>query len=182
MYKINHNETDKSGNVRKSSYGLAGYVLMEAQGGTLGNAVVRISEDIKCTDKSPTVRTARQVYTVNGQQREINIFKVRPVLFYKFKPTGQKRELSVDAMIIGDVAMLGLNPEMDGITVAEIRQKSPFDKTIVASFVNGNGKSMPPKESYKLLQYAAINSPFVEGSAELTRDTALKLLKKMKDA
>ena len=99
----------------------------------------------------------------------------RPTHEYSFVPDGTK-ELQIYAMILDDIALVGLIPEMDGITVAEIRERSPFEKTLVASFVNGNGKSMPQAESYELLQYTAINSPFVVGSAEQTRDEAVDLL------
>jgi hypothetical protein len=70
---------------------------------------------------------------------------------------------------------------MDGITVKEIRDASPYKNTLVAICVNGNAKSMPHKESYTLLHRAALNSPFVPGSAELTRDTAEKLLNDLKN-
>lgn len=179
LFKINYTETDRFGKHRSGSYGAAGYILMEAQGRALGNAILQTSEKIKCEDNAPEIRTAQRTYTCKCQERETDIFNLRPVLSYEFVPDGE-RELTVDAMIIGDIALIGLLPEMDGITVAEIREGSPYDQTMVAAYVNGNGKSMPQKESYTLLQHSAINSPYVEGSAELTRDVALELLKDMK--
>jgi hypothetical protein len=180
LFRINYTTVDEEGKRRTGSFGKQGYVVMETLGGILGNAVVETATGIECDRTSPEIRMAAREYTVGSQDRETNIFKVKPVLKYTFWPDGE-RHLCIDAMTIGDIALVGLKTEMDGITVAEIRESSPFEKTLVASFVNGNGKSMPPKESYDLLQYGAINSPFVAGSAEVTRDEALQLLRDIKN-
>lgn len=180
IFRINYTVVGEDGKRQMGSFGKKGYIVMETLGGILGNAVVETANAIECGQTEPEIRVAARDYTVGSQEREVNIFKVKPVLKYKFWPDGERR-LTVDAMTIGDIALVGLTTELDGVTVAEIRSESPFEKTLVASFVNGNGKSMPPKESYQLLQYGAINSPFVEGSAERTRDVALDLLKDMKN-
>jgi hypothetical protein len=179
IFRINYTVVGEDGKRKMGSFGKKGYTVMETLGGVLGNAVVETANGIVCDQTEPKICVGTRDYTVGSQERETNIFKVKPVLKYKFWPDGE-RHLTIDAMTIGDIALVGLTTELDGITVAEIRNDSPFEKTLVASFVNGNGKSMPPKESYQLLQYGAINSPFVEGSAERTRDEALELLKAMK--
>lgn len=181
IFRINATVVGEDGKRKQFSYGKKGYAMMETLGGVLGNAVVETANGIDCDITAPKIALGKKEYTVGSQDRETNIFKVKPVLKYRFWPDGE-RHLSIDAMTIDDIALLGLTTEMDGITVAEIRDDSPFEKTLVASFVNGNGKSMPPAKSYDLLEYAAINSPFVKGSAEITHDVAVELLKEMKNA
>lgn len=181
IFRINYTVVGEDGKRKAMSFGKKGYAIMESLGGVLGNAVVETANAITCDQTAPEIHVGKREYTVGSQDRETNIFKVKPVLKYTFWPDGE-RHLSIDAMTIGDIALLGLTTEMDGITVANIRNDSPFEKTLVTSFVNGNGKSMPPKESYELLQYGAINSPFVAGSAEVTHDVAIDLLKDMKKA
>lgn len=180
IFRINYTIVGEDGKRQMGSFGKKGYTVMETLGGILGNAVVETANNIDCNQTAPEIRLWKRLYTVGIQDREVNIFKVKPVLKYRFWPEGT-REMAVDGMIIGDIALVGLKTEMDGITVSEIREGSPFEKTLVTSFVNGNGKSMPPRESYQLLQYAAINSPYVEGTAEQTRDIALDLLKDIKE-
>ena len=179
---INYCETDKDGKLREGevSLGMAGFAVVDAQGRTLGNAAAKVAASI--TDLRPvsTVRTAQRTYTCGCQKREGEMRSKRPTHAYSFVPNGNK-ELPIYAMLLDDIALVGLIPEMDGITMAQIRERSPFEKTLTASFVNGNGKSMPQTESYQLLQYTAINSPFVAGSAEQTRDEALALLTELKE-
>jgi hypothetical protein len=101
--------------------------------------------------------------------------KMRPHLQYTFCPAGN-RDMQVYCLLIDDIALVGMWPEMDGITISQIRNDYPYKKMLAVTFVNGNAKSMPAKESYPLFHYTAINSPFAEGSAEITRDAVIELL------
>lgn len=176
---INYCETDKGGALREGSLGTAGFAVVEAQGILLGGAAVQAAASITCDHPVDTIRTAQTSRAFGCQKREGEMSSKRPTHHYSFVPDGTK-ELPVHAMLLDDIALVGLLPEMDGITVAQIRESSPFEKTLVASFVNGNAKSMPQAESYELLQYTAINSPFAAGSAEKTRDAAVELLNTLK--
>lgn len=176
LYRTNYCETDKDGKLRTGCLGEAGYILLEEQGRMLGNAVVGVTERISCDTKAAPIKTLSRDYTCKCQKRDSNMDNMRPSLSFTYVPDGE-RTLTVYGAVIGDIAMVGLLPEMDGITIAEIREASPFDKTIVSTFVNGNAKTMPQRSAYSLFQYAAMNSPFVEGSAELSRDTAVELLR-----
>jgi hypothetical protein len=175
LYKINYCTTDKSGVLITASYGENGYILMEEQGRMLASAVINTAMKTKCIYKIPRIISVSRKYTVNCQKRETDMSKMRPCLHYDYLPDGS-REMSVYGFLIGDIALVGMFPEMDGITISQIRDLSPFKKTIAVTFVNGNAKSMPAMESYSLFHYTAMNSPFVKGAAELTRDTAIEML------
>ena len=177
IYKINYFETDPSGALRTGALGEAGYILAREQGRVLAGTVTETARAITETDPSPAISTCSKEYTCKCQKKEGGRGK-RPVRSYHFTPDGETT-LEVYAMRIGDIALAGLVPELDGITVAQVRENSPFEKTLVVTFVNGEGKSMPQAEAYPLCQYGLASSPFAEGSAELTRDTALELLRSM---
>ena len=177
LYKINYCVTDKNGKMHERSYGMEGYALLKAQGDLLGSAIVNTAERINQWNDAPEMKLLHETYTVKCQERDADMSKLHPTMIYHFK-LGGERELTADAFLLGDIALVGLIPELDGLTVDEIRRGSPFEKTMVCTFVNGNGKSMPKKESYRLLQYAALNSPFAIGSAEQTRDVAIQLLER----
>lgn len=179
LYRINYCETDKDEKLRTGCLGEQGYILLAEQGRILGNAVLEVAREIDCDQRAFMIRTASVRYLCKCQKREDNLDRMRPSLNYSFVPAGEQT-LTVYAAVLGDIAMVGLLPEMDGYTVAEIRNASPYKKTIVSAFVNGNAKTMPQREAYSQFLYTAMNSPFMEGSAELSRDTAISLLKKMK--
>ena len=180
LHKINYWEVDRHQILRRCSYGEAGFMLTQAQGSMLGNCVVKAAETAHCTDHSPTIRTVKSSYLCRCQKREDDLSRMKPSKNYKFQPAGEQ-ELPVEVMLIGDIALVGMHPEMDGITVAQLREGSPFEQTMVVTFVNGNAKSMPQRESYDLCHYTAMNSPFVAGTAEQTRDTVLDLLRSIKN-
>lgn len=176
MYRINYCETDKDGKLRSGCLGESGYVLLAEQGRILGNEVVQIVERIDSCRESVPIRTASVKYTCKCQKKDSGRGVVGPSLHCTFLPNGETT-MTVHAAVIGDIAMVGLQPEIDGCTISEIRNGSPFSKTIVATLVNGSTKCMPQKSAYSRRQYTALNSPFAEGSAEYSRDVAINLLK-----
>lgn len=178
LYKINHIVVDKDGNYSEQSFGEAGFVLLEAQGKLLGESIINVSETIDNYHENTCIFSDHITYTCNCQRRDSDMGKLRPVHEYKYIPDGT-RDLTVSMLLLGDIALVGLIPEMDGITISDIRNGSPYEKTMVASFINGNGKSMPAAESYDKFHYAALNSPFVKGSAEKTRDIAISYLNEL---
>lgn len=179
LYRINFCETDKDGRLRTGCLGEAGYVLLEEQGRILGNAVVETAEKIRCDDTNVQIKAVSMDYICKCRKREHTVGNARPSHSYSYVPDGEQA-LAVHGAVVGDIAFVGLMPEMDGVTIAEIREASSFGKIIVSTFVNGSMKTMPQRSAYSLFQYTAMNSPFAEGSAELTRDVALTVLEKIK--
>lgn len=177
--KINYTETDRDGHLRQGSYGEAGYVLLSELGRLLGNAVLETVSRIHAEDSAPSIRAEIVRYRVNCQKRDNDMSRMRPSLSFTFVPDGS-RELKVEAVTIGDLAMVGMMPEMDAVNMVSIRESSPFPRNIVTTFINGNEKSMPNRDSYARFQYSAMNSPFVEGTAEESCEVALKLLQKLR--
>lgn len=178
LFKINYFETDRNGVLRSGSLGETGYVLAGEQGRLLGASVLKVARGIAAAEDAPVLRTARSAYVCRRQKRDGSGRLRHPVRAYSFQPDGECT-LTAEVMQIGNVAIAALAPELDGRTVAELREASPFAKTMVATFVNGEGKSMPQAAAYRLCQYGLANSPFAEGSAERARDAALGLLRSL---
>ena len=180
MFKCNYIEKDKDGHCRERNMGYENSGILQSMGMALGNAIMLTAQGTEPEDINEDIVSVQRSYICRCQKRDNDMHKLHATHEYKYEVEGT-RELTVDVMILGDIAMVGLLPELDGITVAQIRDRSPYDKTIVSCFINGNAKNMPQRDSYKLFYKAAMNSPFAEGSAEQTRDVAVGLLHDIKN-
>ena len=77
---------------------------------------------------------------------------------------------------LGDLAILGMRPELSCRIGADIRRRSPFAETLVLTMVNGGAKCMADVEAYERSTYEAMNSRFAAGSAERLADRAVAML------
>lgn len=98
-----------------------------------------------------------------------------PAKTYDFSPQGT-RSSPVYLMLLGDLAIIGVQPELNSITASQIRQASPYPFTMVLTMVNGGAKYMADEESYDRITYEAMNSAFAKGSAERLRNHIIKVL------
>jgi hypothetical protein len=78
-----------------------------------------------------------------------------------------------------NLVLIGVKPELNGITAIEIKRNSPFQHTLIMQMVNGGQKYMADRESYKRMSYEAMNSFFGEGAAEILRKIICDKLNKM---
>ena len=83
---------------------------------------------------------------------------------------------NVEVLRIGQLALVGVKPELSASIGAAIRKDSPFALTMVATMVNGGAKYMADREGFARITYAAQNSPFGCGAAELLGEQALSAL------
>ena len=86
---------------------------------------------------------------------------------------------AVIAVVIGDIALVGLQAELAASVGAQIKAKSPFAHTIVVTMVDGGAKYMPDAGSYERFTYAARNSRYARGAAELAASGIYDLLRQM---
>ena len=109
-------------------------------------------------------------------ERELG--KLHPVKKMEYVPE-EERKVQVEVIKLGDLAFVGVKPELNCITAAAIRYCSPFRHTLVCTMVNGAQKYMADRESYDRFTYEAMNSPFGKGAAEILTRQALGLLESM---
>ena len=69
---------------------------------------------------------------------------------------------------------------MGGVTSSQIRQAFPEATAAMAIMVNGAGKCLPDESAYTACMYQSQNTPFMPGSAEKLRDTAIALLNELR--
>lgn len=94
----------------------------------------------------------------------------------------QERDVRIDGNILtlGDIALVGLKPEVNSITAAELAEKSPCEKTILISMINGGQKYMPDAKSYARITWEAQNSMMMPGAAEAWVNRVVEILHEMR--
>jgi hypothetical protein len=82
----------------------------------------------------------------------------------------------VQALRIGDVALVGVPGEPFTQTVLEIKKGSPWPETAVVSYANDEIGYFPDAASFSAGTYEALRSLFEVGAADQLRDGALHVL------
>ncbi|MFO0946017.1 MAG: hypothetical protein U1D30_08730 [Planctomycetota bacterium] len=117
----------------------------------------------------------------NGAESVIEVFrKMRRKLADR---QGQVRKTWVQALRIGDVAIVGVPGEYFTRLGQEIKRQSPFRYTIVAELANDWVGYIPDREGYALGGYqvwTGLHSYVAPGTGELIVDTAVELLEELK--
>lgn len=80
----------------------------------------------------------------------------------------------------GDLALVGLKPEVNALTGLALRDASPFANTAVVSFLNGDQKYMPNAEAYVDNTWEVSRTDLSSGAAEKFVDVAVGLLDALK--
>jgi neutral ceramidase len=171
----NRHTLDKDRNWSRTDLHDAGHVLVDLLGERLGNEVVRVSERVSYGALAGDLRVASVSVEVLAQRAPASFRDLRPVLSYDFQPDGTET-VPVAVMLIGDVALVGLQAELSSRTGLDIKARSPFDRTVVMTMVNGGAKYMADAGSYDKITYAAMNSRYARGTAELVSARILELL------
>ncbi|MBQ8092064.1 MAG: hypothetical protein IJ242_00590 [Clostridia bacterium] len=104
-----------------------------------------------------------------------NLHELKPSHTAEWVPDGEK-ETAVELLTVGELAVIGVKPELTYPTLLHIQEKSPFRFTLAATMVNGGAKYMADQSAYDRCMYEAVNSPFAPGAAELLEQKAEELL------
>ncbi len=151
-----------------------GNLIAEMLGARLGAEVVRVAEDMVCRGLSRPLVTRQNTVRFAGQQMtETRLLE--PTTGRDFLP-GPDRQGVIAAIGLGDVALVGVSPELSSSTGVSIRDRSPMSETLVLTMVNGAAKYMADLSAYDRVTYEAMNSPFARGSAEILVEEAVGLL------
>lgn len=146
----------------------AGIEIMERLGGEMGDKAIELAASIECTEDASVVKTESDSFTAP----ERRMAKVEDVT------------VTVSALRLGGVAFVGFKQELDAETEKEIQEASPFDCTLLVSFLNGDGKYMPHDAAYDYNggkgTYEVLKSGFQRGTAEELAEMAVGLLEELK--
>ena len=96
---------------------------------------------------------------------------------------GQQRSTTVQAILIGDVALVGVPAEYFTVLGMDIKERSPFPDTFVAELSNDWIGYLPDREAHRLGGYQTwmgLHSYAEEGTGERMGDEVVKMLEEMK--
>ncbi|MCD8074800.1 MAG: hypothetical protein LUF27_07160 [Lachnospiraceae bacterium] len=127
----------------------------------------------------PVIKVASANLTVPAKHMNRDLHSLRPTRHAVYEPDGES-ETTIEAIRIGDLALIGVKPELTCKTAASIMEQSGFGTTLICTLVNGASKYMADESAYDRSCYEAQNSPFGRGAAELLAAKAVELLEKLK--
>lgn len=139
-----------------------GLKIAQELGTTLGNDAIAVAKTITCDDSNAKIACTRGSYewaTVEGDG---------------------EMEIGVEAMCIGGTAFIGVKPEINCNTSLELKDASPFENTLLMSFVNGDQNYMPDAEAYEINTVESTKTNLAKGAAEQLVTTSVELLKGLK--
>ena len=122
---------------------------------------------------APVLEDATVIVPAKKMNR--NLHELRPTRSCEWEPDGEN-EQPVSVLTLGELALVGVRPELTFVTDQRIKGESPFRYTLVTTLVNGGAKYMADRGCYERCMYEAINSPFAPGAAERLAQTAVTML------
>jgi neutral ceramidase len=167
---------DKDGHVQVEDIEEEGFIIAKMLGRRLGIEVLQTSEKIRCQALVDSLSIKKGVVQCPGQKIIRDLHSLRPTKQYDFIPA-EKRDEPVHIVMLGNVALVGVRPELCCQTGLNIKEQSPFPETLVLTMVNGGAKYMPDRSAYDRITYEAMNSPFGRGAAELLTEKVIELLR-----
>ena len=164
--KARRQTIDRHGNLGVQDVQEGGFVIAELLGQRLGIATMHIAQSAQPQACAALLSIDHFTVACPGQALTLDIHSLRPTHHFTFVPTEDRAE-PVAIVCLGGVALVAVRPELYCTTAETIKARSPFPVTLVMTMVNGAAKYMPEQSAYDRITYAAMNSPFGRGAAEL---------------
>lgn len=138
-----------------------GLKIVEELGIEFGNDAITIAKTITCDDSGAAVACSGSTYVWMTKE-------------------GGEMEIAVEALRIGDTAFIGVMPEINCNTSLELKRASPFENTVLLTFVNGDQGYMPDAQAYEIETVESGKSSLASGGAEKLVTVSVELLEKLK--
>ena len=167
---------DKDGNTTHVDIHDAGFTLVDLLGERLGSEAVRVNEAIKTSNSPAALRIVREVVEVDTQ---VPTQVAGAPGVGTGGTAGEKVKVPFVLLQIGDVAIIGVAPELNANIGVKIKTESPFAQTIVVTMVDGSAKYLPDQASYDRKSPEALSSRFARGSAESVVTRIVAALKQL---
>ena len=152
---------------------------LNEQSETLAADVLELYEGIT-QKQAVSVQSGSVTITCPTKWMNRDLKSLRPTRSAEFAPDGEKKTTAY-VLRLGSFTLVGVQPEIDGITSKEIAFGVPGDNVAVCVMVNGGDKCMPERRAYELVKYQCLNSPYMPGAAEALRDAAIGLVNQLKE-
>ena len=111
------------------------------------------------------LRMQRSSVTLDAQVAPRDIRDIAPSRDYAFRLDGTVNAPWV-TLRLGDVALVGVQPELSAATGIALQTASDFAYTLVMTLTDGGAKYMADALAYDRITYEAMNSKYARGSAE----------------
>lgn len=177
VFKANHNLLDKNKQIVSEDIGKDGYVFVNALGKKLAYAVINALDKIE-TKNVDSIVYSSFVKKYLGQQI-LDIKAITPSKEYIYQRAKEREEL-IEILILNEIAIVMLKPELSSHTGMSIKSKSPYHHTFVCTMINGSAKYMPDQLAYDRNTYEAMNSMYWRGSSEKLEEDIIQYLYKIK--
>ncbi len=145
-----------------------GYRMLHCQGAELSRALLESSRAAMGASNDAACDLARvdaRSFSVSlPAQERADFHSLAPRRAYEFKAAGEV-ETRVSLLHLGDVSLVGLQPEVASCFGTAVRAARP-GRVLLATLVNGGAKYLPAPDAYQKITYEAMNSGFAQGSHE----------------
>ena len=121
-------------------------------------------------------KTASRSFYAPAKKMNRNLRELKPTHSCAWELDGEK-EQTIELFALGDLAIIGVKPELTYPTLKQLQEASPYPVTLAATMINGGAKYMADQSAYDRCMYEAINSPFAPGAAEMLVKEAAALMK-----
>ena len=162
------------GSLRTVERGETGFAILRDLGAEFGKDLCETIASIETAAAVPEILAVSRYFSVPAKvMPDRSEVKARHSMDYV---SAGSTQTNVDLLRIGDIALIGVKPELSASVGQAIREQSPAACTMVATMVNGGAKYMADRLAFQRCTYAAQNGPFAEGAAELLAEHALAML------
>ena len=166
---------EEDGTVRKVDLGVqAGLEMVDRLGRKMAEELAPALEQITCDQTAPEIRLDGSHIEWPGKGR----MKFQLAKHLEFTAEGMHK-VEAMAMTIGGVALVGVKPEVNTVTEAQLQAASPYEHTLLVSMVNGGFKYMPDQASYDHFTWESQSSALMPGAAEVWVKEAANVLNRM---
>lgn len=155
-----------------------GFEICDRLAEKLSGSICKIAEEIVCSEKTEPMEICSVKVRVPAKRMDKDLHSLTPTRSFEYVPDGES-ETSIEGLRLGEVAFVGVKPELNCFTAISILAMSDFKMTLICTMVNGASKYMANKAAYDNFCYEAMNSPFGRGAAEIVSAKCIELLRKM---
>ena len=169
-------EVQEDGSVRSIDLGVdAGLKMVDRLGRQMAVDVLTAVKGIRCKTCEAAISLGNTSIVWGGKGR----IRIQPRTAVEFT---YERDVKIDGNIltIGNIALVGLKPEINCITGQQLQEASPYADTLVISMVNGGQKYMPDAAAYEYITWESQSSMMMPGAAENWIKAVVKKLQEMK--
>ena len=164
-YTARRHLLDKDGIAHVEDAGEAALPLVRLEGERLGSAMSDALAKARPI-RLGALDVIHSAVALATQERSRELGQLHPVTRYTYPLTGHAADAPFAVLVLGDVALVGVQVELSASTGAWIRAHSPFAHTMVVTMVNGAAKYLTDAKGYADITYEAMNANYAPGGAE----------------